>query len=127
MTSALPGNDLKHDRGLLPLLMSMLSTRAELAALDAEAHVQAMLAAMLEAFVAVVLSMIAFAFIGVVVIVAFWDTHRITAAVSVLVAYSIIAAIVALLARATWKSRPPAFAATLRELELDRAAFRSQV
>ena len=117
---------MKHERGLLPLLLSMISTRAELAALDAEAHGQAILASLLEAFIAVVLSLIAFAFVGVVVIVVFWDTHRIAAAVGVLAAYTCIAAIVAFMARSTWKSRPPAFAATLRELELDRAAFRSQ-
>jgi uncharacterized membrane protein YqjE len=117
---------MKHERGLLPLLMSMVSTRAELAALDAEAHLQAILATMLKAFIAVVLSLIAFAFIGVLVIVAFWDTHRIVAAASVLAGYAFIAVIVAWMARSTWQSRPPAFAATLRELELDRAAFRSQ-
>ena len=117
---------MKHERGLLPVLISMISTRAELAALDAEAHGQAILASLLEAFIAVVLSLIAFAFVGVVVIVVFWDTHRIAAAVGVLAAYTCIAAIVAFMARSTWKSRPPAFAATLRELELDRAAFRSQ-
>lgn len=117
---------MKHERGLLPLLLSMISTRAELAALDAEAHAQAILVSMMEAFVAVVLSLIAFAFIGVVVIVAFWDTHRLAAAAGVLAAYALIAVVVGFMARSTWKSRPPAFAATLRELELDRAAFRSQ-
>jgi uncharacterized membrane protein YqjE len=81
---------------------------------------------MMAAFAAVVLSLIAFAFIGVVVIVVFWDTHRIAAAASVLAFYALIAGAVALMARSTWRSRPAAFAATLRELELDRAAFRGR-
>ena len=114
------------ERGVLPLLMSMISTRVELAAIDTEAHVKATVAALLTTFVAVVLSLIAFAFIGVVVIVVFWDTHRIAAAASVLAAYASIAGVVALLARSAWMHRPAAFAATLRELDLDRAAFRRQ-
>lgn len=36
--NASPGDD--HERGILPLLMSMIGTRVELAAIDAEAHVQ---------------------------------------------------------------------------------------
>ena len=115
-----------RERGILPLLMSMIGTRVELAALDTEAHVQATLSAMLAAFVAVVLALIAFTFIGVAVIVVFWDTHRLAAAIGVLAAYATIAIAIALVARSAWKSRPAAFAATLRELELDRAAFRSR-
>jgi uncharacterized membrane protein YqjE len=115
-----------QDHGVLPLLMSMIGTRIELAAIDAETHLQATLSAMLAAFVAVVLALIAFAFIGVAVIVVFWDTHRVAAAVAVLASYASIAAAIAIHARSAWKSRPPALAATLRELELDRDAFRSR-
>jgi len=114
-----------HPRKILPLLMSMISTRLELAAIDTEAHVLETMAAVLAAFIAVVLALIAFTFVGIVVIVLFWDTHRVEAAMAVVAAYVGIATVVALLARSTWKSRPAAFAATLRELELDRAAFRS--
>lgn len=112
-----------RERGVLPLLMSMISTRVELAAIDTEAHVQATLSALLTAFVALVLTLIALTFVGVAVIVLCWDTHRVGAAVGVLAAYASIAAIVGLKARSAWKSRPAAFAATLRQLELDRAAF----
>jgi uncharacterized membrane protein YqjE len=115
-----------HERGVLPLLMSMISTRAELAAMDTEAHVRATLSAVMTTFVAVVLSLIAFTFVGVVVIVAFWDTHRIAAATGVLAGYASLAVAIALVARSAWKSRPAAFEATLRELELDRAAFGSR-
>jgi uncharacterized membrane protein YqjE len=115
-----------HERGILPLLMSMISTRVELAAIDTEAHVKATLSAILTALVAVLLALMAFAFIGVAVIVVFWETHRIAAASGVLAAYASMAVAGALLARSAWKSRPPAFAATLHELELDRSTFRSR-
>jgi uncharacterized membrane protein YqjE len=113
------------ERGVVSQLISMLSTRIELAAIDTEAHVRATWAAMLSTFIAVVLALIAFAFIGVLVIVVFWDTHRVTAAAGVLAAHAFIAGAIALHSRLAWKSRPAAFAATLRELDLDRAAFRN--
>ena len=109
--------------GILSLLMSMISTRLELAAIDVENHAQATLAALLTAFVAVVLGLIAFSFVGVAVIVVFWDTHRIAAATGVTLCYAMLAAFVALRARACWYSRPAAFAGTLHELELDGEAF----
>jgi len=115
-----------HPRKILPLLMSMIGTRLELAAIDTEAHVAETMAAIMAAFIAVVLALIAFTFVGVAVIVLFWDTHRVEAAMAVVAAYVGIATVVGLLARSTWRSRPAAFSATLRELELDRAAFRSR-
>src|SRR6187399_2697688 len=87
------------DHSPLRLLMSMLGTRLELAAIDVESHVQATLVALMTAFVAVVLGLIAFAFIGIGVIVFFWETHRLIATASVLVAYIALAATFASVAR----------------------------
>ncbi len=115
-----------HERGVLPLLMSMLGTRLDLAVLDTGGHFKTTHVAMLATFVALVLALVAFTFVGIAVIVLFWDTHRIAASVSVLGAYVGLAVLVALRARADWKSRPAAFTATLHELELDRAALRSR-
>ena len=112
--------------GPLALLMSMLGTRLELAAIDVESHVQATLVALMTAFVALVLGLIAFAFIGIGVIVFFWETHRIAAATGVLLAYVALAAISATLARSMWNARPSPLAATMREIELDREAFRGR-
>lgn len=115
-----------HDRGLLPLLLSMISTRLELASIDVEAHLQSTLAAVLTTFIAVVLALVAFTFVGVVVIVVFWDTHRLAAALGVLATYGGLALLIAQRARSAWNTRPAAFAATLHELDLDRTAFRSE-
>ena len=109
--------------GVLPLLMSMFGTRLELAALDVEELAQAMGTSLMTAFVAVVLGLIAFAFTGVAVIAFFWETHRVAAAAAITLCYAILAAFVALRARAHWISRPAAFAGTLRELDLDGEAF----
>lgn len=115
-----------HDSGIFTLLMSMISTRMELAALDVEAHLEATLRAMLLTFIAVVLSLITFAFIGVIVIVVYWDSHRTAAATSVLAAYAPIAVLCSIHARSAWQRLPGALDATLHELDLDRAAFRSR-
>lgn len=115
-----------QDRGLVPVILSLVATRLELAAIDVEAHLKATVASVMAMFAAVVLALVAFTFIGIAVIVAFWDTHRVVAAWSVLGAYAALAITVALLARRAWRTRPPALEATLRELELDRAAFRGR-
>lgn len=114
-------------RGILPLLMSMVGTRLELAAIDLESNVQATFAALMTAFVAVVLGLIAFAFIGIVVIVFYWETHRIAAAAGVMLAYAVIAAILAFRARSAWRTRPAALAATMHELELDAQALKGRL
>jgi uncharacterized membrane protein YqjE len=118
------GNPARH--GLLPLLASMLGTRLELAALDIETHLRATLLALIVAFVAVVLGLIAFAFIGIAVIVFFWETYRIPAAIAVVVAYGTFAALIGFWARSVWKTRPAALANTMHELDLDLGALRSR-
>jgi uncharacterized membrane protein YqjE len=105
------------------LVSAMIGTRLQLAAIDIEAHVQATLVALITAFVAVVLGLIAFAFIGVAVIVFFWDTQRVVAAIAVMFCYVAIAAALATAAKSKWSARPEAFSGIVRELELDRQAF----
>jgi uncharacterized membrane protein YqjE len=122
--SMITGTDTPPRHGILPLLASMLATRLELAALDIEAHLQTTLLALIAAFVAVVLGLIAFAFVGIAVIVFFWETYRIPAAIAVIVAYGTFALLIGFWARSVWKMRPAALANTMHELELDRDAFR---
>ena len=110
--------------GVLDLLAAMASTRLELAATDLEEHLGATAASAGYAVAAFVVALIALAFAGVVVIAVFWDTHRIVASVATLLGYVLVAFAFAARARSRWRARPPAFAATLRELELDREAVR---
>jgi uncharacterized membrane protein YqjE len=104
----------------------MIGTRLELAALDIEAHLQATLLTLVAAFVAVVLGLIAFAFVGIATIVFFWESYRIPAAIAVVVSYGTLAVLVGFWARSEWESRPAALAHTLRQLELDREAFKGR-
>ena len=120
------GTEARH-HGILPLLMSMAGTRLELAAIDIESHAQATLTALMMAFASVLFGLIAFAFIGVAVIVFFWETHRVAAAVGVMLAYVAFAAVLAFRARSRWKTRPAALAATMHQLDLDTQAFRGRL
>src|SRR5690349_17922739 len=90
--------------GVLSLLMSMIATRLELAAIDMEELAQTTATTFMSAFVAVVLSLVAFVFAGVTVIVLFWDTHRIAAASGVTLFCVALAVFVAWRARADWRS-----------------------
>ena len=112
------------DEGMLDLLAAMASTRLELAASDLEDHLGATATAVGYAIAAFILALIALAFAGVVIIAIFWDTHRVVASLATLAGYVVIALAFVGRARARWRARPPAFAATLRELELDREAVR---
>jgi len=110
--------------GALDLFAAMAATRLELAATDLEAHLGATAASIAYGIAGLVLALVALAFAGVVVIAIFWDTHRVVASIATLAGYVVIALAFVAQARARWRSRPPAFEATLRELELDREAVR---
>jgi uncharacterized membrane protein YqjE len=112
------------DEGVLDLLAAMAATRLELAASDIEAHLGVTAASVAFAVAAFVLALVALVFAGVVVIALFWDTHRVVASLATLLGYVAIALAFVARARSRWRARPPAFAATLRELELDREAVR---
>jgi len=110
--------------GVLDLLAVMASTRLELAASDLEAHLGATAASVGYAIAAFVMALIALTFAGIVIIAIFWDTHRVIASLATLGGYVLIALAFLIRARTRWRARPPAFSATLRELELDREAVR---
>ena len=110
--------------GPFSVLAAMTHTRLELAGLELEAQLLASIGALMTAVVAIVLGLIALVFVGVAVITVFWDTHRVAAASGVTLACLLLAATIALYARARWQARPAPFASTLHQLELDREAMR---
>jgi uncharacterized membrane protein YqjE len=116
-----------RDQGVFSLLGSMAQTRFELATLELEDQVRITVGALMLSVAALVLGLVAFTFVGVAVIAFFWDTHRVSATIGTTLAYVSLAILLIAVARARWRSRPPAFAATLRELDKDRAALGSQI
>jgi len=65
-------------------------------------------------------------FAGLAIIFAFWDTHRVLAAVLVTVAYVAVATVAGLQVRSRVKSRPPFLQATLGELARDEDELRGR-
>lgn len=63
-------------------------------------------------------------FAGLTIIFAFWDTHRVLAAVLVAATYFVLALIAFLMIRSRIRSRPPFLHATLGELARDEAELR---
>ncbi len=106
---------------LAAALLGLGRTRLELAALEFE-EVRARTAENLALVVVAAISL-GFAILAasMLVVAFFWDTHRIESLVALTVVYALIALF------ATWrlavrrKADTPAFAATLAELERDRA------
>jgi uncharacterized membrane protein YqjE len=111
---------------LAAALVGLGRTRFELAAIEfeeararaAENLVLVVIAAMFFAFAILAATML--------VVALFWDTYRIPALVCVTVAYTLVALLAAWRLAVRRKSHPPAFAATLAELERDRAWLASR-
>ena len=110
------------NRGPLELLSAMAHTRLELMATDVGAHLESTMTALGFSVAAFVLSLVALTFAGVAVIAVFWETHRVLACLGTTAGYIVLAGAFVGIARARWRARPDPFAATFRELELDREA-----
>jgi len=106
-------------------LLALLRTRVELASLEfseERARLQQQLVLLIAGLVSLLFAVF---FIAVWVIVYFWDTNRLAAIAGVVLAFGLAGAIV-LWRRAVFaRNGPTPFAATLAELERDRAAFSS--
>ncbi len=106
---------------LAAALLGFGRTRLELAAVEfeetraraAENLVLVLVAVLLFAFAVLAASML--------VVVLFWDTHRIAALCGVVVVYVLLGLVAVWRLAVNRKTEAPAFAATLAELERDRA------
>ena len=107
-------------------LLGLGRTRFELAALEfdearartTERLVLALIAGLCFAFALLAAS--------VLVVVLFWDTHRIAALCGVTILYGLLGLVALWRLAVQRKTDPPAFAATLAELERDRAWLASR-
>ena len=119
---ARPRRDLRGAVGrLASALLEFGRTRVELAAVEfEEARARAA-----ESLVLMLVAAAAFAFAllaaSMLVVVLFWDTHRIAALVGMTLVYLLIGVFALWRLSEHKKADPPAFAATLAELERDRA------
>ena len=108
---------------LTAALLGLVRTRIELASVEfseERARLQQQLVLLIAGLASLLFALF---FVAVWVIVYFWDTARLAAIAGVVVAFGLAGAILLWRRAETARAAPPAFAATLAELERDRAAF----
>jgi uncharacterized membrane protein YqjE len=131
VTDGAPGGSGTGLRGALAQLgaslLALLRTRLELAALEFDEVRGRTVNRLVLTLVA--LSFCAFTVLAAsaLVVVWFWDTHRIAALVGVTVFFLLVALAALWRLRAHQQASPPPFAATLAELERDRAWLADQL
>ncbi len=106
-------------------LVDMARTRLELAALEIEEETQRVLGYFALALLALILSGIALVLVAASVIIVFWDSYRIPAALAMVVLFGVGAAIAGAKLKSAFTTRPRLMAATVAELNKDFNAIRN--
>jgi uncharacterized membrane protein YqjE len=105
---------------LLATAIGIVQTRFELFSTELQEEVHRVAEIVILAAVALLAAGVGLLLLAFVVIVIFWDTHRVLAAVAVTSAFFVIAVVAALVLRAKLRAKPPLLDATLAELKKDR-------
>ncbi len=112
--------------GLLATALDIGRTRLELLTVELREEVHRTAELLVLSLAAVLAAAAGVLFAGLAIIFAFWDTHRILAAVLVTLGFFAVAAITALLLRSRLRSRPRFLQATLAELGRDEGQLRGR-
>jgi uncharacterized membrane protein YqjE len=107
-------------RQLLDTIAGIAQTRIELLGTEVEEQVARLSSMLLWTIVALFMAFTSAVLMAVAVLVAFWDSNRILAAVLLAAGFGVLALISWLRVRAVARSRPHLFQATLGELAKDR-------
>jgi uncharacterized membrane protein YqjE len=107
-------------RGLLIAGREALRTRLELASLELEIYLRALLRLLVWAIAAVVCALLALAFAMTALVVALWGTHRIAALCGGSLAFAALAATCAYLGTRALRLQPGVLAGSLEQLRKDQ-------
>ena len=110
--------------GLLATAIGIGRTRLELLSVEFREELHRTAALAVWSLVGVLAAGGGVLFAGLTIIFAFWDTHRILAAVLVTLSYFVLAAAAGLVVRSRLRARPPFLHATLGELARDEDELR---
>jgi uncharacterized membrane protein YqjE len=125
--SGLTGGLFKSLSGFLATLVSVAHTRLQLLTTEVQEEVHRAAQLLVWAFVALFAALLALFLGALAVIFAFWDTHRLLAAVIMTGVLLAVAVVAGLVLRAKIKSRPPLLDSTLAELAKDRDQLRKHL
>jgi uncharacterized membrane protein YqjE len=114
-------------RGLFAAAVEALRTRLDLAAVELEIHLRALLRMLIWAVGALACAMLALAFGVTALVVALWDTHRMLALLAGSLVFVALTALFAFLGVRTLRVQPGVLEGSLQQLEEDerRAAGRA--
>ena len=107
-------------RQLLGTLAGIAQTRIELLGTEVEEQVARLTSLLLWTIVSLFLAFTTVVLMAVAILVAFWDTNRILAAILLAAGFAALALMSYLRVRAVARGRPHLFQATLEELAKDR-------
>ncbi len=126
--TAAPGpatNLLRSATRLGGTLLTVLQTRVELLTTEISEDVERGVRILLWGLVAVLAAVLGMLLAGITLIIYYWDTHRMQAAVGVTAAFMVLSAVAAWVARARLHEKPKLLDASRTELRRDVAALRS--
>ena len=105
-------------------LLAVVQTRVELLTTEISEDVERGVRILLWGLVAALAAVLGLLLAGITLIIYFWDTHRIAAAVGVTAAFIVLSAVAARVARVRLHEKPKLLDATRTELRRDVAALR---
>jgi uncharacterized membrane protein YqjE len=123
---AAPGSDgpvsslFKSISNLFATLIAIAQTRVELLTTELQAEVQRSGEIIVWTLVALLSASMALLWIAIFIVVLLWDSHRVLAGLSVIVFFSLITLIAALVLRAKIRGKPRLLEGTRAELAKDR-------
>lgn len=120
MSSAPASGLLRSLSHLLATAVEFVQTRFELLTTEVQEEIQRAAALLVWGVIALLSAGIGIFFVGITIIVAFWDTHRLYAALAVTGGVLAITLTAVIILSARIRSRPRLLHATRSELEKDR-------
>jgi uncharacterized membrane protein YqjE len=106
-------------RALAAALLEALRTRLDLAAVEIEIHLLALLRVLVCLVGAIACALLAFAFAVTALIVALWDSHRLLGLLGAALVFTGLAVVFGALGARTLRRQPPALQGSLEELRED--------
>jgi uncharacterized membrane protein YqjE len=107
-------------------LLAMLQTRVELLTTEIGEDVERGVRVLMWGMVAVLAAVLSLLLAGITLIVYYWDTHRLAAAVGVTAVFVTLSVVAAWVARARLHEKPKMLDASRTELRRDVAALRGE-
>jgi len=111
---------------LLATIIAFAQTRLELLTTELQEEIHRAAGMLVWGFIALLSAGVGLVFVGVTIIVAFWDSQRVLAAILVTSAFVALAAIAAVVLVVKIRSKPRLLDATRTELEKDREQLESR-